>query len=341
MKNNTTVYVLMLTNNDLEKIDKTIESVLSQTMEKKHIRLVAIDNASTDGTYEKLLKYEIQYPKIISVMRETQKTTNGRLLKLLLEYLQHTIIDYSMCIFPGDVLYPDFLEQSVQYMKLKKDAKVLIAETDILQDNKIIEQTPIYTENCLLREGLSRKTFYTAGIGHKINALFKGTILETKIKLPYYAQIVEFHEWYSMSYFVNYNCIYLKKKSGYIFSEKSEDVIRILMNRAFFMKRGFYAVETNVFSTLRAESIEVEEVKAGYRCLAFMALQYAIDALRDHRKEIAKQCLIYAEMMDLEIIKEEGYNQIKRGLTESVAIETMQELMNQGSEEPPWESPVF
>lgn len=334
------VYVLMMTHNDVEKIDATIESVLNQTLDRRFIKFVAIDNASTDGTYEKLLHYECKYPSLISVIRESQQTTDGRLLKQLMGYLQYTKIDFSLLISPGDAIYQDYLEHGLLLLTLNKEVKVLISEVDTIISGKKEEQIPIFSTNCILRAGLCRNAYYTSGIGHKVQAMFRGLVIELAMKLPYFAQVVDINEWFTMSFYVDYDCMYIRKKTGCVI-KKEEDIMKKLIQRAFFIKRNFYSVETGVFSTLKASSIEMIEVKAGYRCLAIMALQYAVDEIEKNSIEIAKQCLVYAEMMDLDIISEKAYIEITNTLSKKTPISLLRSYLKQSSSEPPRESPVF
>jgi glycosyltransferase involved in cell wall biosynthesis len=58
------ITIITVVFNDYQNIDKTIESIVKQTY--KNIEYIIIDGASTDGTIDKISKYEGKYYKFIS-----------------------------------------------------------------------------------------------------------------------------------------------------------------------------------------------------------------------------------------------------------------------------------
>jgi glycosyltransferase involved in cell wall biosynthesis len=331
----------MLTYNDGDKIDCSIESILNQTVSLDRLRVMIIDNASTDDTYKKLIDYEVKYPQLISVMREKHSTTRGRLLKNLTEHLRFSLVDVSVILNPGDTISPDFIKYGMELLRLNAEAGMIAFETNIHNGKTEIQQLPIFSENCILN-GLCSKAYFQNGIGHKIQTLFRTTPLDTAIKLPYYSLLAEHNEWFVLSYFKNVNCIYVNQPYGSVYPMEETDVISTLIKKAFYMKRNFYSIETNVFSNLHANNIESQEVDAGYRCLAIMALRSAVPQLKRENYKIVEDCLIFAEMMYSAIAQEEVFEQIQKALqSKQFKLEEISQLLEEKTCDPPRESFVF
>lgn len=340
MRDNSCAYILMLTYNDGDKIDRSMESILNQTVKYERLRVMIIDNASTDDTYRKLIDYEIKYPQLISVIREKQSTTRGRLLKKLVGHLRFSLVDVSLILNPGDTITPDFMKYGMELLRLHAEAGMIAFETNIYNGTTEVQQ-PIFNENCILN-GLCSRAYFENGIGHKVQILFRFIPLDTSIKLPYYSLIAEHNEWFVLSYFKTANCIYVKNTYGSVYQSEDRDVISTLVKKAFYIKRNFYSVETNVFSNLHANNIENREVDAGYRCLAVMALQATLPKMKSGNYKLIEDCLIFAEMMYSAIVQEEAYLKIKEALhSRKFYIEELNLLLENKTCDPPRESFVF
>lgn len=340
MRNNLCAYILIIADRNINYIDRTIESILAQTIDPMRLRVLMIDNASNDGTYQKLIDYEIKYPQMISVLRVKKPTTRGRLLKRMIEHLRYSSVACSMLMDPGDIIYPDFMEKCTTLMRLR-GARCIACETDIWDGSSVKQQIPIYTDNCILNS-LCRISNFRDGIGHSVQILFKELPIGITVKLPYYAVVAEHKEWFLQLFYLGSSRMYLKQPMGCIYKTETEDVITSLIRHTFFLKREFYAVETSVFSTMEAEDREMEEIKAGYHHIAIMALQFAVEKLKKQEYKQAEDCLIYAEMICFDIVEEELYMMIKKAVDEKwTTVGDLEALLLQESVVPPRESFVF
>lgn len=335
MTSSNCTYVLIISDNSMEKLHKTMDSILNQTVEQELLRVLIIDNASEDGTYHKLVEYEIKYPKLVSVIREKQPTTRGRLLKRLIRHLRFAQVGSSLILNPGDIIYPDFIREARGLLQLKEDIRCFIYEVDILEENRVIKQEPIFKNNCILTE-VSKDVYYRYGIGHKVQAFYRKLPIGVVIKLPYYEVIAKDHDWLAASFY-NYrvrNNVYVRKTAGCI-CEEMVDTKQRLIEWAFFIKRVLYAVETQVFSTTDAADLEKEEVEAAYRCLAMMALQYSVKDLKRGLFEAAEDALIFAEMMKADIVGHEGYKRLQEAILVRKYEEELEKLFIEESVMPP------
>ncbi|MEG0961769.1 MAG: glycosyltransferase family A protein [Lachnospiraceae bacterium] len=335
------VYIFIPTHNSIETLNTTVESIERQTYDKERLKVIFIDNASTDGTYQKELAYITGNPIMFSVIRETIPTTNGRLLKKAIDALYYAKFRFYLFLSPGDILYPNSIEQNILLFNLNRTAQILASEVDVKYEDNRTEQQPIFTDNCILRPSVDRIQYYKAGIGHKVQVMFRRRCLNFVIKLPYYAQLAEYNDWISLVFYASAECIYTREKSGCITIKKEKDPITRLINKTFFIKRNFYAAETKVFSTMKADEVELEERSAGYHSLAVWALQYALEEIKCDNHKLAQDCLTYAEMIDLNIVEEEEYQMAVLALHDPSNIPLLEEKLLQDSVEPPKECSLF
>lgn len=333
MKDSSCTYILIIADNRMEEFARTIDSIFKQTIERELLRVLIIDNASQDGTYEKLIEYEIKYPQLISVIREKQPTTRGRLLKSLMRHLRFAQVGSCLLLNPGDIIYPEFIQEARALLQLKKDVKCLIYEVDIFEGDGVIKQPPIFEENCILTR-LSKEVYYKYGIGHKVQVFYRKLPIDISVKLPYYEVTEKHHDWLAASFHRENVNAYLKKTAGCV-CEDTIDYKQELIEWAFFIKRTLYAVETQVFSTRDAADMEKEEIAAAYNCLAVMALQYALKGLKEELYDKAEDALIFAEMMKADIVKEDSYKRLREATSLRRYEDNMDILLKEESAIPP------
>ena len=333
MKNEACTYILIIANNDLDKLRRTVDSLLKQTVERELLRILIIDNASQNDTYSRLIDCEIEYPELISVIREKKPTTKGRLLKRMIRHLRYAEVGSSMILEPGDIICPDLIKNANMILRLKESLGSLIYETDIWDGQTIKSQTPIFTSNCVITK-LCEDVYYKSGIGHKVLIFHRGLPIGLTVKLPYYEVVVKSHDWLSAAYHRNEANGYMKETGGCIYTE-AQDMKKELIEWSFFIKRNFYAIETQVFSTKNSLNVQKEAVYSAYNCLSIMALQYAVQILKKGAIEEAEDILIFAEMMNLDIENDSRFLQLRQAVLAGNYEETLETLFVVKSEIPP------
>lgn len=333
MKSEVCTYILIIADSGTEKLEQTIESILNQTIDRELLRVLIIDNASKDGTYHSLLDYEIKYPRLISVIREKKSTTKGRLLKHMIGHLRYAEVGSSMILNPGDIIYPDLIKSARALLRLRHEVGCVVYEADLWDGQDTRKQIPIFTENCILTR-LCEDVYYKNGIGHKVQTVYRGLPIDLNIKLPYYEVAAKCHDWLAMVYRRKSSNLYMKECGGCIY-EKELDIKKELIEWAFFTKRNFYAIETQVFSTKSVLDVEEDAVGSAYNCLAVMALQFALQKLKKGLFKEAEDALVFAEMMDLNINEDRRYIQLQQAVSEEGYDEELDALFEVKSEKPP------
>ncbi len=344
MKDNSCIYIFILVDRDADQLEKTIDSILNQTLDQSKIRVLIGDNASDVNEYKKLLEYEIRYPELISVIHEKKATTMGRLLKHMALHLRFSAVSHSLILRPGDVIYPAFLEQGLTVFKLKY-AREVVFDADVYDVGTVRHQMPVYSSNCIL-DILSRGEYYRRNGDHKVLILYYKFPLELNMKLPYYSVIADYYdEWFSLLINRNEIIIYIHHPLGCCIKRNKDDVVHDLIKRAFLIKRNLYAIETGVFSSSAASDIETGEVSDAYSNLSTMALHFAVDKVRKNEMKEAEDCLLFAEMMNKEIVNNELYVLINKYVTVDELgkndVEILEEAIKEESVDPPREACCF
>jgi len=87
-------------------IDRCIDSVISQNIGTEIINIVCVDDASSDGTYEKLLEWESKYPENIIILHCDTNRRQGAARNLAFEYADTEYITY---LDADDFIDKDFI----------------------------------------------------------------------------------------------------------------------------------------------------------------------------------------------------------------------------------------
>lgn len=89
-------------------LDRCFQSLVNQTVGFENIELIFVDDASTDGTLEKLMLYENEYPDNIIVIPFEENRKQGAARNAALEYASAPYIGY---VDSDDWVEPDMYEK--------------------------------------------------------------------------------------------------------------------------------------------------------------------------------------------------------------------------------------
>ena len=314
MNNYYNVVVLLLTDNCADALDRSIDSVLNQSFDAKRIKIVAVDNHSTDGTYEKLLKYACSTG--ISVYRLKKKSFPTRLLRSALSYLTYTDHKYITVLCPGDILYENYITRCAEVMDeyCTPDRRLLICEADIAVEKDIIDsQTPIYTSNCILLKREHYKEFFINGVGHKVQVFFLNNTIPTM--LPELPSCVDYTDWFSKAmYSFGNECIYLQDILACTKTFNCQNKIYDLILRLYTVTR-LDLIRGTVFSDISLSYLDSHDVAGKINNnLSLLALKYASEAVDDGDMSLAERILLFAEMVDEEVTGTENYCMVKKSI---------------------------
>ncbi len=172
------ILILMPTLNNVDDIDASIESIWAQHYNKENIYVTVMDFGSTDGTYEKLLRYSSRH---FGVYRN-HRTKNRR---LMLSYMAkmgeftHPGGQYSFqaVLYPGDVLYPDFIVTCSELFirHWAENPTMVVCETDIWsKEKKVVHQSPLFEKDRVINGSHELTEFGRRGYRHQIQCMVRG-----------------------------------------------------------------------------------------------------------------------------------------------------------------------
>lgn len=106
-------------------LDNCLESLTAQTIGIENLEIILVNDASTDGTYDRLCQWEQKYPDSIMVINCTENGRQGRARNIGLEYAGADYIGY-MDI--DDIAEPEMFEELYRKAMLH-DAEVVICQS--------------------------------------------------------------------------------------------------------------------------------------------------------------------------------------------------------------------
>lgn len=301
------VVILIFTRNCVDSIRRTLDSCLTQTFDSRRIKIVVVDNNSTDGTYEKVLEYVSTTS--VAVYRLCEQRFATRLLRAADRILEFVEYKYIAVLSPGDIIYPNYVERCTAVMEQHATLErgLLISETDVIDPSGIIaRQLPIYTESGVLMKRIHYTEFFTTGVGRKIQCFAIKRIFP-KV-LPDIPFCVEYADWFMKAiYAMNMECIYMKDALSATATIERTDMLNQMMLRLFLVKR-MSLIRGTIFAEDTSSVCDDEDTQRRIsENLAALALEYACQALVRKEFKVVKDLLLYAEMVFGEIVGSELY----------------------------------
>lgn len=335
------IYIIIPVHNQVDLIDDTMNSILAQTYPRRELRVLFMDNYSQDGSYEKILEYIKAYPQLVSVYRMDSPTKPARLLKQAIAYLRFSTVHFSMFLNPGDIIYSDFMAKVIELMHYRGEVIAVYTNVDRRGTDGVIKrQDAVFTDNCIIDKEYDYSLFFLAGIGGKVQAIYRRmptTIAERLVDLE---KRTDIHDWMSAAFPNAGKISYLTESMGCIYELPRRDTMFELMSKAYSLKSQFYMTETNA-NYIEQSKKDILDMKAAYRCLARNGLLYAVEEGRRGDIELAEKCLIFSEMVDADVVEEPAYQYLQNALQGNCPFEGAVDLIQTDSMKPPRHSFIF
>ena len=199
------VAVIIPTHNEINQLQVSIESVLKQSYGIDNLRIIIVDNASNDGTYELILEYLKSYKEVMGIYRIAEETKNARVIKKAFELLSEQGYEYSTILLPGNELYEGYVEQCVQMMKKYREfnPKFLVCEVDNRENDIIIQQqNRMYEDENVFSCKEVIKEFLTRGILHKVQIFYYGFPFNVTTRLKVIFDVMPNTDWANIGYYL-------------------------------------------------------------------------------------------------------------------------------------------
>lgn len=303
------IVVLLLTDNNSQTIERSIQSILDQSIFSERIKIIAVDNHSTDGTYEKLIGYVKSND--ISVYRLDKRYLKTRHLYHANNLMRHTMHSYLTILNPGDMLYPEYLERCSNLLddEINTDCRIIFSEVDFIDDEgRIFKQTPLLDKDRILRKKENFNEFFTKAMGHKVQCFYRaGVSPKNLFELPHF---VDFTDCFKKAWFLHIvRCIYSRDPLACICRSNYPDKIVDLASRLYLITRLKVFRDTiDDESVAYLKGFDSEDL---YRNLSMLALEYASESLAEGDLGTARKILLFAEMVLKDIVHSDFYSKLK------------------------------
>ena len=137
--------------NVADQVNRCLESIFAQKLEKAKLEIVCVDDRSTDETLQILMDWEARYPKQITVIALEVNGKQGHARNVALEYVSGNYVTY---VDADDALAPGCLQELHEVMK-KQDCDVAGCGYQLIYDEQrihvpILDEDRIFDlENCV------------------------------------------------------------------------------------------------------------------------------------------------------------------------------------------------
>lgn len=293
------VQILIPVYNNVDEIDKTIQSIWNQNFDKDNIYVVMVDFGSTDGSYEKILEYPSNRLGVYQVKGDfCQSTMASRTIQIADYTCPGGQFFYRMILWPGDIIYSDYLEKTVGVMieNLNINPKMVICETDIYGINGKYFYPSIYDEKCIVDgekeyiklngDFYKHNMFCMAGdfgyAKHRLNGMMNERIWLNKIAMSAYER----------------NIVYIPERLSCIKERFYDDELREILLRweaIIVFKRMHESKYTKI--------LDEDFLKIPEKNLAEYALWRAYICATKNNLEMARKCFMMSEVIYPEIRK--------------------------------------
>lgn len=281
-------------------LDNCIQCALDQTYD--NIEIIFLDNCSTDNSVEVAAKY---LSRGVRICKNPINLTNRSID--LLAYLAKG--KYIMTLCADDLIKPTLIEKCVNIMEAHPDVGYVHCERDFIDfEGNITELDPFY--NCsFVTSGSSALPIYLlADVAQAAQCLMRRTAFESVMGYESEFDHVNTDKdlWFRLS--LEYDYAYIREKLSLIRVHESRETIKAFRNfyhpLALFMTIDFHI---RLGSDQESHKNVSERKSFAYHKLALEFLNIASFALNENNERLAKQYMLFAQILSDDIINENIY----------------------------------
>ena len=296
------VSILIPNYNYSKYLDNCLESVLNQTY--SNIEVIFRDNASTDDSYEKALKYQKMAKGHFFVGKNRRNIGSFGNTARCFEEAEGNYILY---LSSDDAIKPTFVEKCMEIMtEYKNIGFVMTHREEMDEEGNITEVPPFYNQSCVIPGEAQAAVFMMEGIAVPSQILRRREAIYSVAKERMAFQIAA--DWYdnfvmSCTYDVGYIkdalCQYRIHNSNETNSSE-RDLMGVFEH--YMLINAFKRIASS-----HGLQKPVDRYEAAVEKLGDMCLRYCLKMLKINNKEIAHKYLYLAPVFKPNIINEENY----------------------------------
>lgn len=302
MKKN--IQILLPVCNDKDRVEQTLQSIQKQTYDREKFHTIAVDFASTDGTYELLLSYAGYH---VGIYKKTEQVPRERMIaeivKLSLYLWPEGYDGLYMVLYPGEILYPNALELCMgEYENHCKESPViLLCEADIQEDDGSIHaQKNMFAQSRILLADNAMDEYTCRGYDHQI------IMLSSFLFINRHRDAVEMNEqrwWNKCSKLCGQrNTLYVSKPIGCVKRIQYEDEVEEILLRW-----------ESLIAQIRRKKLDETLKNASVSNLSQYALWRSMELYEKKGFDMeTEDCFLLASLICPDIVELEQYQNIKR-----------------------------
>lgn len=316
------VSILIPYYNDENFLEESIKSVLAQTYD--NFELVLLNHACTDSSRD--IAHSFDDKRIIHIDMDRNMGAGGALL--IIEFLKHAKGEYIKLFAADDILKPEFLEKSVEFLQQHPETDMLFSDCEFInKKGKILKG----------RHSTTRKGFeFNETREFWIKDYIKGLS-----PLPYVSNVIR-REFFEKNAYLNKTAIILQdvtlwlsmllKGANIRFMHESYAYYRIHDNQVSSWKYFNKILRCSGYEYLTLPNLyfEIDDMKL-FREL-FKESEY-IDLLKDDDEKIYKDFIIAQYFFNQEFLAKNAYLHMQKLLQDDDSRAKIQERFDFGVKE--------
>jgi len=285
-----------------------IESALNQTY--GNIEIVFLDNCSDDNSVDVASRYVSHG---VRVCRNPHNIINNSYKVLS----QLTCGKYLMLLCADDLLKPQCIEKAVTVMEARPDVGYVHCERDYIDGSgTVIDLDPFYRCSFIAPGDTTLPLYLLTDVGQPAQCLMRRTAFESVLGYD-----TEFDHtnadkdlWFRLSLVSNY--AYIREKLSLIRIHEARETT--LGYRTFFHPLAIFLTIEHQRKWGVQEGIATIETKVSvaFRKLAHESVQVALLCIKEGNRELARQYLVFAQLIHGEVVDDENYHHAQACLRE-------------------------
>ena len=294
---NARVQILIPVYNNVNELDKTMQSIWNQNFDKDNIYVVMVDFGSSDGSYEKMLKYPSNRLGVYQVVGDFCKSTMVSEVVKIAEYTSPGgAFFYRMVLWPGDIIYPTYIPKMVGAMleNLHINPYMIICETDIAGKNGKYFHKSLFEEKYVIDGKKDYIELNSKFFDHNIHS-FGGNLAKNKHRTCGFMNERVWINKITISIYER-NIVYIPERLACIKERLYIDELREILLR-WESVIAFKRIQEAKYKKVLDKSF----LKAPEMNLAEYALWRAYVCVKNNDYQMAKKCFMISEVIFPEI----------------------------------------
>jgi len=303
VKSTVAVVAIVTCCNDVNVIDRTIESIRNQEFPRERLYIVAVDFGSTDGTYEKLLSYDRYHLGVYQVKEKIRPEQYQAKGALYASRVATNDVKYYFLLRAGDTVAPEIAAYCSTLMEEHKAISpvMTICEADVEnEDGSISKALPLFNRAFVIDGMKSPMEYVSRGYSHRVFCF--GYL--PSMDITYRGFVPNDRTRWNNLFYPNYrrNSLYIPKTMATLLERPADDAVFNLASTYAMLL--FYIRHTQ---NLYEDALGETAYRKAIENFAHYALYNACLESNKGNKKQAEDCLLLSTVIDPDVITDKLY----------------------------------